>query len=43
MKKIVFTLMIALATALSITACTEEQVQPSYENGGGVELDGVRK
>lgn len=43
MKKIIFTLMIAFVSALSITACTEEEVAPNTENGGAAESDIVRK
>jgi hypothetical protein len=34
MKKIIFTLLIAFLSAVSFTACTEEEVAPSTENGG---------
>ena len=34
MKKIIYTLLIAFASALSFTACTEEEVAPNTENGG---------
>jgi hypothetical protein len=36
MKKIIYVLLFALVTAMSVTACTEEEVTPSTElNGGG--------
>jgi hypothetical protein len=34
MKKIIFTLLVAFASALTISGCTEEEVAPSTENGG---------
>jgi hypothetical protein len=34
MKKLFYILAICFATSLSITSCTEEEVQPT-ENGGG--------
>ena len=37
MKKIIYILLMALVTSLSITYCTEEQVEPKseFDNGGG--------
>jgi hypothetical protein len=36
MKKILYILFISLVSAMSLTACTEEEVTPSTElNGGG--------
>jgi hypothetical protein len=37
MKKIIYSALLILATAMTITACTEEEVKPSAEtsNGGG--------
>jgi hypothetical protein len=36
MKKIIYTLLFALVSAMTVTACTEEEVAPSTElNGGG--------
>lgn len=35
MKKFIYTLVIVLATGLTITSCTEEEIAPSTENGGG--------
>ena len=44
MKRIIYTLLIAFASALSFTACTEEEVVPvTGDNGGGVFGDDVRK
>ena len=34
MKKIIYTLLIAFSSAMVFTACTEEEVAPSTENGG---------
>ena len=34
MKKYIFALFVALASALTFSACTEEEVAPSTENGG---------
>lgn len=42
MKKILYTLLIAFASALSFTACTEEEVAPNTENGGAVVGDAVK-
>jgi hypothetical protein len=42
MKKIIYTLLIAFASAVSFTACTEEDVAPSTENGGAVFGDDVK-
>ena len=40
MKKIVYALLFAFVTAMSFTACTEEEVNPSTElNGGGTGSD----
>jgi len=36
MKKLIYILLFAFVTAVSFTACTEEEVTPSTElNGGG--------
>jgi len=36
MKKLIYILLFAFVTAMSVTACTEEEVNPSTElNGGG--------
>ncbi|MEJ7646693.1 MAG: hypothetical protein WKF87_19005 [Chryseolinea sp.] len=37
MKKTIYILLIAFATAMTITSCTEEEVKPStsMRNGGG--------
>jgi hypothetical protein len=43
MKKVIFTLLFAFATALSFTACTEEEIAPNTENGGGVFEDAVKR
>ena len=34
MKRIVYALLIAFASSIAFTACTEEEVAPSTENGG---------
>lgn len=36
MKKIIFAMLIAFVSVVSFTACTEEEVAPSTENGGAV-------
>ena len=43
MKRIIYAVLIAVSSALSITACTEEEVIPSTENGGGLEADPIKK
>lgn len=43
MKKFVFTLLIAFASALTFTACTEEEVTPTTSNGGADFSDIVKK
>jgi hypothetical protein len=35
MKKFFYTLLIAFASTLALSSCTEEEVTPSTENGGG--------
>jgi hypothetical protein len=36
MKKFIYSLLLSISVALSFSACTEEQVEPSTEfNGGG--------
>lgn len=40
MKKIIYILLVAFTTAMTVTACTEEEVVPSTElNGGGGGID----
>lgn len=40
MKKIIYILLFAFVSAMSFTACTEEEVVPSTElNGGGAGVD----
>lgn len=40
MKKLVYILLFAFVTAMSITSCTEEEITPTTElNGGGNPLD----
>jgi len=36
MKKIIYIVLIAITTSLTIISCTEENVAPKTENGGGV-------
>ena len=37
MKKLIYIVLFAFVTAMSVTACTEEEVKPSTElNGGGL-------
>lgn len=43
MKKVIFTLLIAFVSALSLTACTEENIVPNTENGGAVFEEPVKK
>lgn len=38
MKKVIFTLLLALAASVSIISCTEEEVAPSADNGGGKDI-----
>lgn len=40
MKRIIYALLIALSCSVAITACTEEEVAPNTENGGGT-ADGM--
>jgi hypothetical protein len=35
MKKLFYLLLVLFVTSLSITACTEEEVAPTTENGNG--------
>jgi hypothetical protein len=35
MKKFIYILLVSVAASLSFTSCTEEQVEPKSENGGG--------
>lgn len=37
MKKVVFTLLIAVSSAFIFSSCTEEEISPNTENGGGSE------
>ncbi|HTF17682.1 MAG TPA: hypothetical protein VK658_06395 [Chryseolinea sp.] len=40
MKKVIYMVLLAFATSLAFTACTEEEVAPStVMNGGGGGLD----
>ncbi|MEJ1239798.1 hypothetical protein WBG78_16795 [Chryseolinea sp. T2] len=40
MKKVIYSLIIALAASMAFTACTEEEVTPStVMNGGGQGID----
>jgi hypothetical protein len=39
MKKLICILLVAIATSLTITSCTEENITPKQENGGGGALD----
>jgi hypothetical protein len=42
MKKFIYTLVIALASAVAFTSCTEEEIKPeaTLSNGGGGGLGG---
>jgi hypothetical protein len=42
MKKLIYTLIIAFATSMAVTSCTEEEVTPqaTLSNGGGGGLTG---
>lgn len=42
MKKFIFTALLAIAASLVITSCTEENVTPKTENGGGNTIDEKR-
>jgi hypothetical protein len=36
MKKTIYILLLAIASSLALTACTEEEITPTeYSNGGG--------
>lgn len=35
MKKIIYILLLAFASSMTMTACTEEEIRPEYSNGGG--------
>jgi hypothetical protein len=40
MKKFIYIALFAVVTAMSVTACTEEEIKPSTEmNGGGTDMD----
>jgi hypothetical protein len=40
MKKVIIIILLAIATAATFSACTEEEVTPSTElNGGGTGMD----
>ncbi|MEO5602408.1 MAG: hypothetical protein ABIR06_15920 [Cyclobacteriaceae bacterium] len=43
MKRIIFTLLIAISSAMTFTSCTEEEVAPNTENGGAVFKEPVVK
>jgi hypothetical protein len=39
MKKIIFTILVVFASAMSFTACTEEAVTPTNSGNGGTVPD----
>jgi hypothetical protein len=41
MKNFIYTVLIAFASALAFTSCTEEEIAPKTENGGTVVKDEV--
>jgi len=42
MKRIIYIILFAFVTALSISACTEEEIKPTNElNGGGNPSDPI--
>lgn len=45
MKKVIYTLLIAISSSLLFAACTDEEIAPSTQtnNGGELYADGVRK
>lgn len=43
MKKVIFSILLAFVSVLSFTACTEENIAPTTENGGGVFEEPVKK
>lgn len=43
MKKIIYTLLIAVSSSLVFTACTEEEIAPTAENGGGSDIVTIQK
>jgi hypothetical protein len=38
MKKLLYILVFSLLTGMSVTSCTEENVEPTLENGGGADI-----
>ena len=43
MKKVFLILLMAFASAITITSCTEEEVKPSSDNGGGAANEPIRR
>jgi hypothetical protein len=43
MKRIIYAALFAMFCTLAITSCTEEEVTPNTENGGGLEIDPIKK
>lgn len=39
MKKLIAIFLFALATSITVTSCTEEEIAPSEYNGGGQPMD----
>lgn len=35
MKKFIYIALLAIATSLTLSSCTEEEIAPTTENGGG--------
>ena len=39
MKKLIYIILISFVSSITITACTEEEVIPTQDNGGGIGAD----
>jgi hypothetical protein len=39
MKKIIFMLLLTVISSATIFSCTEQAVEPTFENGGGGAID----
>ncbi len=43
MKKLFYIFLLALASSVTITSCTEEEVKPASDNGGGAANEPIRR
>lgn len=43
MKKIVLALLFVVSTAMTFVSCTEEEIAPGSDNGGGVVEEPVKR